>query len=73
MDSLELHILRPLYNLLDSASDVGFWKKILILLIFLGLGLVSMLYPFKWSSSALTCCGYIDPDREEGPAATFLR
>ena len=35
MDTVELHLLRPLYALFDSANDLGFWKTVLVLLILL--------------------------------------
>ena len=35
MDTVELHLLRPLYALFDTAHDLGFWKSILVLLILL--------------------------------------
>ena len=35
MNTVELHFLHPLYALFDSANNLGFWKTVLVLFIFL--------------------------------------
>ena len=32
MDTVELHLLRPLYALVDTVHDLGYWKSIRVLL-----------------------------------------
>ena len=32
MDTVELHLLRPLYSLVDMIHNLGYWKSILVLL-----------------------------------------
>ena len=32
MDTVELHLLRPIYALVDTVSDLGYWRSVLVLL-----------------------------------------
>ena len=32
MDRVELNLLRPIFTLVDTVSDLGYWKSVLVLL-----------------------------------------